>query len=296
MPKTDAETPIADILLATDLSSRCDRATERAIQLAQAWKAKLHVVTAVEEDFRQPSWRSSSAPVLAQAQVDIAEAVGDRKVDWSAEVVAGAPDDVLDDRAREIGADLIVTGAARNELLGRMTPGRSVETMIREAEAPVLVVKRRPSKPYARIFAPTDFSSLAEAALVRAAALWPEAEFHQLHAYRVPFAGFLSEEAHQGEARDAALKEQAEFVARLEARTGRKGAFRSLVEYGESDQLVHDYAVSAQPDLMVLGGHDHGGFLGWLFPDVAGRLLMSVNCDVLVVTEARAKALRSQEA
>src|SRR5688572_30512216 len=36
------------ILLATDLTSRCDRALDRAVQLAREWDAQLHVLHAIE--------------------------------------------------------------------------------------------------------------------------------------------------------------------------------------------------------------------------------------------------------
>lgn len=39
---------IYNLLLATDLSSRCDRASDRAAQLAQAWSAKLLVLHAID--------------------------------------------------------------------------------------------------------------------------------------------------------------------------------------------------------------------------------------------------------
>jgi nucleotide-binding universal stress UspA family protein len=59
---------VHNLLLASDLSSRCDRATDRAAQLAQAWKAKLLVVHAIDPNYavryakmtqELPSWRRS---------------------------------------------------------------------------------------------------------------------------------------------------------------------------------------------------------------------------------------------
>ncbi|MCR5881267.1 universal stress protein [Phenylobacterium sp. J367] len=52
------------MLLATDLSSRCDRALDRSLQLARRWNARLVVLTVVEPEpprrepvFELPSWR-----------------------------------------------------------------------------------------------------------------------------------------------------------------------------------------------------------------------------------------------
>ena len=42
--------PPETILLATDLSSRCDRALDRAADLAKRWRARLVVLTVLEPD------------------------------------------------------------------------------------------------------------------------------------------------------------------------------------------------------------------------------------------------------
>lgn len=289
---TSSETTVEarPILLATDLSSRCDRAFERACALAAARGVTLHVVTAVEGDFHQPSWRSSERQALAKMRADVTEALGNRSLSWEPVVVPGRPRQVIVETARRIGAGLIVVGVARNELLGRASPGKTVETLIREAPAPVLVVRRRAVTAYRQVLLPTDYSHAAELALIRAAAMFPEAQFILLHGYRVPFAGFLDEGADQPEFKALALEEQSDFISRVEAATGQRGRFVGLVEYGGSEELVVDFVGSNPADLLVIGAHDHGGILGALSVDVAGRLLMAVRCDVLVVPEAAAQS------
>jgi len=282
----DTATAAPAMLLATDLSSRCDRAFDRACALATARGATLHIVTAVDGDFHEPSWRSTAHEALARMRADVAEALADRTLAWEPAVAAGRPHEVVIEAAARVGAELIVTGVARNEVLGRLHPGRTVEALIRKSPAPVLVVRRRASHGYRQILVPTDFSQAAELALVRAAAMFPDAQFTLLHGYRVPFAGLLSEEAHHDEMKDLALDEQADFIARVEAKIGQSGRVVGLVEYGGPDQLVADYVGGNAPDLMVLGAHDHSGILGALCVDVAGRLLMAAGCDVLIVPEA----------
>jgi nucleotide-binding universal stress UspA family protein len=283
---TQQRAPGPAMLLATDLSSRCDRAFERACAIAGPLGATLHIVTAVEGDFREPSWRSSERGALAKVRADVVEALGDRGLVWEPAVAVGAPHEVIIDAASRVNAELIIVGVARNELLGRLYPGRTVEALIRKAPAPVLIVRRRALHSYRQILAPTDYSPAAELALVRAAAIFPEAQFTLLHGYRVPFAGFISEDMHHQEFKESALKEQAEFIARLETSIGQAGRVAGLVEFGEPDQLIVDYVGCNAPDLMVLGAHDHSGLLRALCVDVAGRLLMTAGCDVLVVPEA----------
>ena len=274
------------MILATDLSSRCDRAFERACALAAARGATLHIVTAVDGDLHEPSWRSAEHQAIARMRADVAEALGDRILSWEPAVAPGRPHEVVIDAAERVGAELVITGVARNEILGRLNPGRTVEALIRKSPAPVLVVRRRATRPYRQILVPTDYSHAAEFALVRAASMFPDAQFTLLHGYRVPFAGLLSEEANHDEMEALALEEQANFVDRVEAKIGQSGRVVGLVEYGGPDQLVADYIGGHAPDLMVIGAHDHSGILGALCVDVAGRLLMAAGCDVMIVPEA----------
>lgn len=285
------------ILLATDLSARCDRALDRACALAEAWDATLHVVTAVEADAATAA--AVGAAARTEAEAELADAIGERPVRRQVEVVAGRPDAVICEAARRLKPDLIVVGVARNEILGRMRPGRTVEALVREACAPFLVVKRRTRGPYGQVLVPTDFSPAAEQALVRAAAMFPEAAFTLLHAYRVPFTGFLSESEHDAEMRAMALEDQQAFVERVQAEAGRPLNITPRVEYGGPDERIDRFLRDHAPDLMVLGAHARGGLLERLAPDVAGRLLMAAACDVLVVPErsgARAAPSRTQTA
>lgn len=282
----DDAAPVPAMILATDLSSRCDRAFDRACALAIARGATLHVLTALEGDAREAIWPERRRKALATIRTEVSEALGDRPLSWEPLAAPGPPHEVVIEAAARTGAELIVVGVARNELLGRMNPGRTVEALIRKAPAPVLVVRRRAARPYRQVLVPTDYTRAAELALIRAATMFPDAQFTLLHGYRVPFAGFLSEHAEQAELKELALEEQADFIARVEARLGQAGRLTSLVAYGAPDQLVVEYIGGNAPDLMVIGAHDHSGVLGALCADVAGRLLMSAGCDVLVVSEA----------
>jgi len=289
MTAAEIAAAVPAMVLATDLSSRCDRAFDRACALAAARGATLYVVTAVEGDIQGLSWGSRERRALATMRADISEVLADRSLSWEPVVAAGHPHEVVMETASRVGADLIIIGVARNELLGRLKPGRTVEALIRKAPAPVLVVRRRSIRGYRRIVVPTDYSVAAELALFRAACMFPDAQFTLLHGYRVPFAGFLTEQSHQGEIEALALHEQGDFIARVEARIGQAGRFTTLVAYGGPDELVSEYIGGNAPDLMVVGAHDHSGVLGALSADVAGRLLMAVGCDVLVVPEASEK-------
>lgn len=272
-----------EIVLASDLGCRCDRALDRARALAAAWRARLRLVIAVEGDFHDPSWRSARHHLIEQAGADLAAEFQDDAIDWTLDVAAGDPAEVVMAAAAQSGARLIVTGVARNELMGRNDPGRMARTLMRRAPAPVLVVKRRPHDPYRRMMAPTDFSRASELAAAEAMRLFPDATLTLLHGYRVPFSGFISEPANQDEMREEALENLAEFRKRLQVRAGGREPLTALVEYGSVEELEADYVRSHAPDLVVLGAKRTGRFGG---QGAADRLLLGARCDVLIVPEA----------
>ena len=275
----------APILLASDLSCRCDRAMERAAMLAADWGVALNLITAIEKDFQEPYWRSLKETTEAAVRAELALEFEGRDLKWDVTVEPGTAAQVVIDAVAERGSQLIVTGVARNELLGRSSPGRTVETLMRHAPVPVLLVKKRPHTPYQRILVPTDFSLAAELAAARAAVLFPSAEMTLLHAYRVPFAGFISETAHQDELRASALEHQEEFLARLKARMGDHAPLVVLTEYGSPEQLVAEYVAMQSPDLVVIGARPREGLLGAMAVGMAERLASAALCDVLVVPQ-----------
>src|SRR5690606_15757789 len=130
-----AKSPPKKILLATDLSSRGDRALDRAAQLAKDWKAELLVLHVLDpsEGFIErrhlddlPSWRRPpDRRGLAEARVrrDLPEAFGPALV----RVEEGDPVAVIDEVAKAEGCDLIITGVARDETLGRAFLGATVD-------------------------------------------------------------------------------------------------------------------------------------------------------------------------
>jgi nucleotide-binding universal stress UspA family protein len=87
------------ILLATDLSGRCDRALDRAAQLAAQWRAKLVVVHALEWDYQAPaetvrevpSWRRDRNSRAAVAERQIHEDLLDHNVPFEVVIEEGEP-------------------------------------------------------------------------------------------------------------------------------------------------------------------------------------------------------------
>lgn len=263
--------PPRRILLATDLSCRCDRALDRAVQLAQQWRAKLLVVHVLEgTEPRDP-------PPLELARRQVEADLEGRPVDWELALEKGEPAEAILAQAQAQGAGLIVTGVARRDPLGESTLGAIVEKLAKQAPIPLLVVKGRARRPYARLVVATDFSEPSRHAIACARAFLPEVETTLFHAYRLPFEGLIGKEANEAEVRAMAEREASEFLA-----SG--GAAPPLrLEYGWPEPALSAHVRKEDVDLAVIGTQGRTGLSGFLVGSVAKRLMASLPCDVMVV-------------
>lgn len=291
---TDARTPPATprtLLLATDLSSRCDRALDRAASLAARWDARLIVVNVIEASRRDaddlPSWRRLSDPrAAAEARVrrDLPAALRALHV----RVAEGDPADAIIAIAAAEGVDLIVTGVARDEALGRHRLGATVERLARRAPAPVLVVKRRP-RPYEEVVVATDFTPASQHALGTVAGLFPDARLTLMHGWEVPFPAFQDNPRFRDDLRAELARHSDAFVAAARIAETRRPALQVLIEHGAPERLIRDYMTDRDIDLAVIGAHSGGAPFEGRLGAVARRILEAAPGDVLIVRELRAE-------
>lgn len=275
------------VLLATDLSCRCDRAQDRALRLAERWGAKLFLLHVLENEKEQelPSWRRERSAQEMLAERQIRAATRDRAINAEAIIRRGSPPEVLLRTAEELDCDLIVTGIARGGTLARAILGTTVERLVHRAPMPVLVVKNRADRAYDHLVVASDFSASSAHAFRQALRLLPDARMTLLHAYRVPFEGFISKEANRDEFLQAARSQCADFLAGIPAVKDRLDRLACLIEYGSPYELIGAYVWDNEVDLVVLGTHGSSGAFDILIGSTAERLLETLPCDVLVVRE-----------
>jgi nucleotide-binding universal stress UspA family protein len=277
------------ILFATDLSCRCDRALDRALMLAAAWNAKLHVLHVMENDepdHVDEQWPRRSARTLAERQ--LRDATCNRGIEAGILIEHGEPADAILRKAAELDSDLIVTGIARSGTMARSVLGTTVERLVHRAPMPVLVVKARPRHAYRKLAVASDFSDSAANALREAVRLFSQAHVSLVHAYRVPFEGFISREANEGELLADAQRECAAFLSRFGASPAVVAGIDCLIRYGIPEVVIGAYVWDQEIELAVMGTHGRGGRFSVLMGSTAERLLACLPCDVLVVREPRA--------
>ena len=134
------------IILATDFSARCDRAQDRAVQLAVGWNASLTAVhalsdmgltdnTSLRDAYRKAAMRNAD---LLREELACIEGLRSSVV-----VEEGPVEAVILAAAGSERAELIVTGIARTGPLTQVLIGSTVTGLARTSPVPLLVVKKK---------------------------------------------------------------------------------------------------------------------------------------------------------
>ena len=134
------------ILLATDLSPASDGATRQAIDLARDLGAHLLIVSVIDPMARgtpgrpveRMDQRRAAREAAAQALVVRGREAG---VPVSFLVWEGDPGPAIVEAAHAEGADLVVVGSHGRGRVGRFMLGSVSDHVIRNAAAPVLIVR-----------------------------------------------------------------------------------------------------------------------------------------------------------
>jgi len=279
------------LLLATDLSARCDRALDRAVALAKLWDADLIVVHALEQSdtfytdeltARLPSWRQSDGAALVRKQLrqDVAS-LGSRV---TVIVEKGNATDVILAAAKRENCDFIVCGVARSEQLGRMLLGSTVDRLAREIAAPLLVVKNRIRGPYRHILVATDLSESSRYAL-QAAMVYFHAESPSVfHAYDAPFSGVTPDPIRtQQDFLSVAKTKCTRFLLDSGIANHEIKNLKLVLEYGPPVRLIQRYEQERELELVVVGAAGGGAGYKFLVGSTAKEILRDIAADVLVI-------------
>ncbi len=284
--------PPATILVATDLSARCDRALGRAVQLAGQWNARILAVHAVETEdhpdltriWETPSWRRPPDPeqrARDQLLADLAEL----SVAIDVHVEAGKPADVILAAAARENAGLIVTGVARDEPLHRSLLGDTVHRLMRNSPVPLLITRNKARAPYRRVVVATDFAASSRHALEAAARFFPDADFTLFNGYDVPFASYLTEEEVKVGFRGIEEEVARRFLAEADIADEVRSRTVRLIEHGVPEALLRDYVRGHRVDLTVVGSHGGGAIYELVIGSTARRIIDTVPGDVLLVRD-----------
>lgn len=281
-----ANTAIKRLLLATDLSVRCDRALDRAAQLAGEWGAELialNVLDPISSPDQALAWASgaSEEQLLQVAREQLRRDMRDVKTPATLHIArnndAAA---AIADMADRSCASLVVTGAASDETFGRFLLGSTVGNLAHSLSQPLLVVRNRVHASYQRILVASDFSASSRRALQAAATLFPDRDLTVFHACDMPLSGLAMESPPSP---DAIAILQSEFAAWLHACALPAQVKVSLViERGPVEIAMTRYAREHAIEMVALASQGNG-IIDLLLGSTATKLLEWLPCDTLLV-------------
>ena len=276
------------VMLATDLTPACDRAFDRAVQLAQEWDAELIICHVIESSALRP-WGIEQR--VRNTSVELDRLVSSSPIARTVprHIVVGDPANRTLEHARQIDCDFLVTGPAHGKVLGEKLLGSTAARIMRLASQPVLSVRRRPQGPYKTIATGVDFSSASKSVLAAGHTLFPGAQLTALHAFVVspnwtgPNAD-KSIDVVEAEERARVMRESEQDMTDLVAALGRDaGSINTVLLEGAPDTSIVSYVEKNWPDLVVAGTHGRSGAHDDTIGSVAELLLMTVPCDVLAI-------------
>lgn len=264
------------VLVATDLSARCDRAVDRAAMLASEWNTRLKIVHVLDA--------APKGKVGAQLTEDAVRAtLPNPAIPADILLPTGSPPLAIAAAAEEQGSSVIVTGVARFNDLRDYVLGTAVDYIIRHASVPVLVVKQRPRSAYRTVVVATDLSDASRAALSQAAALFPDASLHLVHAAQIPFESWLDTEQARIELQADAKHKLATFLDHPDIAQDVRDRAQVRIGYGEVGGVLDAALAETNADLLVIGTSGASGLRQATLGSTAASLLAWVSQDTLVV-------------
>jgi universal stress protein E len=282
------------ILAATDFSTRSHRALRKAGLLAGASGAELTILHVVDDDRHQDLIEIESREAERILTEQILAMVELRAVQCRPMVIRGDPFDGILVAARMIGADLIVMGAHRKQLLRDIFIGTTIERVIRTGSYPVLMVNNEADEPYRNAMAAVDLSEPSANALRTAKSLRLVGEecITLLHAFTAPGKRKMSMAGIDQAAIAtyvASERERAtdEFIAFLTVNELCSPNLPIRIEEGEPLDVIERVVETVKVDLLILGTRGRTGLLKVLLGSVTEEALRRFDIDILAVPPVR---------
>jgi len=209
------------------------------------------------------------------------------------EILSGEPFVEIIRAARTIGAELMVVGRHGQRPIRDMFMGTTAERVIRKGNVPILAVNIDPAKPYCRPLIATDLEDATPRIFELALrVIEPTVKsIHVVHAFNVPFEGFVTPVPAASESSDyrRSFQEAAEAgVAKVLAEYARTGvSWHATIRSNDARSLILSEILREQADLVVLGTHGRSGVSHVLVGSVAEWVISQAPCDVLVTRPDR---------
>ncbi|MGJ8590405.1 MAG: universal stress protein [Yoonia sp.] len=276
-----------NILVATDLSERSDRAMDRAALIAKQMNAMLHIAYVVDDEVTSTIALACKENATVELQKQIKEGALFKGVKTNIYVEFGHPWKKITELAERHNADLVVLGTHRNRGLLELFSGTTLHRVAKNSKSPLLVAVNPAAKNYSKALVGVDFSECARHATDLASRIVHEHPLTLIHAYHIPFKALTMRADEHG---DIIVREKkriekeirrhmTDFISTLT--DPHKDTHKSIKEGGPVTVLQAE-VTARKADLVCVGSHGKPWLVEAVLGSTAYDLLSNPPCDVLV--------------
>ncbi|MEG3660309.1 universal stress protein [Celeribacter halophilus] len=271
------------ILVASDMTSRSDRAMERAVQLATQHGAKLVVTHVIDDDL--PSQVVSQMRQTAEETLGAILSSDHAPKDAEIRIETGETVETISQTAKDIDADLVILGMHKPRLFWDMFSGTTMERLVRAQSRPVLLVRDPVTGPYKSVLCGIDLSPSCLAAGKAALEMVPEAKFATFHAVHIPYRGMLAPEASEKQLAPFVKDANAELDKWWESSAIPKGLPKPTVTPSSVQDAFQGAMEESEADLFALGAHGRMPLSPTLLGGFTEYQIRNPRTDLLIVRD-----------
>ncbi len=279
------------IVIATDFSTRSDRAARRASLLAKDLGAKLSLVHVIDDDQPRRIVQAENTAAMAILNEQARTLRDTDGLDCEALTVEGDPFQAITQAAEDLDADLVVIGPHRRQALKDVFVGTTAERTIRTSRRPILMANAVPAGSYRRALVAVDLSEGSARALqaVQNLGIDEIAAVSVIHVFDAFGASLMKRGSVREESMSDYVEEErqraSEALTRFLDNTGFKPIGRFLAHsHSTTANEISVVVGESSSDLLVIGTNNRKGIAKFLMGSVAQEVLRTANVDVLAIT------------
>jgi nucleotide-binding universal stress UspA family protein len=276
-----------NILVATDLSERSDRAMDRAALIAKQMNALLHIVNVVDDDVTSTIALACEENATFEIKRQVKEGALFKGVKTKIHVEFGHPWSRITELAEHHKADLVVLGTHRNRGFRELFSGTTLHRVAKACTSPMLVAADCATDSYSKVIVGVDFSECAQHAIDVASQIADQQKLTLVHAYHIPFKALTMRADEHGDIIKRERKRvetdirrhMKEFIGALknpDLETTR------VIKEGGAIKVLQAEVASRKADLVCVGSHGKPWLVEAVLGSNAHELLSHPPCDVLV--------------
>ncbi|MHB1329187.1 MAG: universal stress protein [Gemmatimonadales bacterium] len=286
------------LLIPTDLTAASDRILGRVALLPLAPKARLTLLHVVPKGLPARTQNRAKRDAMKFLKADARHLARSlpRNVSIRSVVAVGAAAGQIASHGAATNAELIVMGRGGGRTLREMFLGSTAERVIRHGKLPVLVVRLPPRAPYRNPALAVDIDDAAAGAVSQLLKLIPapRPQVTVVHAYEELYGGRIyanlsrdDAEEYRDSCRQKATQRIAKLLDTIQASAKLPGAdvpvWKTHVRLGSPKFIIPGVVKQTDADLLVMGTNGHAGLSHALLGTIAGNVMRTVRCDVLIV-------------